>query len=319
MIEAYCYPATGDPERVAPDDLSEHRHGTTGYLWVDIVDPAPAELHTVASEFDLHPLALEGALEPGERPKLDRFPTHDFAVIYDSRGAKVAIFLGPDWVITVRLPDASEHPWDIGPTRTRVDEASPRLLGAFVYRLLDEIVDDYTAHVESFSGRIEDLEDQVLDTDGTHHDDRSLETAVLHLRRELLAFRRIVSPARDVIGELRRGGRSSFDDPEVTIALADVNDHLLRVIEQLDAQRELLGNAFEAHLSIQANQMNLVMKQLTAWGSIVFGATLIAGIYGMNFAHMPELDWRFGYPMAIGLMVTVSLLLHRTFRRRDWL
>ena len=101
--------------------------------------------------------------------------------------------------------------------------------------------------------------------------------------------------------------------------MADVTDHLLRVVEQLDAQRELLGNAFEAHLSMQSNQMNLVMKQLTAWGSIVFGATLIAGIYGMNFTHMPELDWKLGYPMALGMMVVLSAALHRVFRKRDWL
>ena len=108
-------------------------------------------------------------------------------------------------------------------------------------------------------------------------------------------------------------------DGEALITCRDAFDKLLRAVDLVDEQRELVGNAVDAHLAVMSNQMNLVMKKLTAWGAIVFGATLIAGIYGMNFTHMPELSWRIGYPMALGMMAVLSVVLFRVFRKRDWL
>jgi len=128
----------------------------------------------------------------------------------------------------------------------------------------------------------------------------------------------VIMPLREVIGALSRQEVPGITG-EALAMCRDTYDKILRAVDVVDEQRELVGNAVDAHLAVMSNQMNLVMKQLTAWGSIVFGATLIAGIYGMNFQHMPELAWYYGYPLALGMMVLLSAALYRTFRRRDWL
>jgi magnesium transporter len=138
------------------------------------------------------------------------------------------------------------------------------------------------------------------------------------VRRKLLELRRAVVPLREVISALLRK-EVQWVDGEALVVLRDTFDKLLRAVDLVDELRELVGNAVDAHLAVMSNQMNLVMKQLTAWGSIVFGATLIAGIYGMNFTHMPELNWWFGYPLALGMMAALSFGLYRVFKRRDWL
>ena len=127
-----------------------------------------------------------------------------------------------------------------------------------------------------------------------------------------------MSPLREVLSQILRNEVRQIEG-EALIVCRDTFDKLLRAIDIVDELRELVGNAVEAHLAVTSNQMNMVMKQLTAWGSIVFGATLIAGIYGMNFAHMPELDWKLGYPFALGMMLTMSVILWRWFKHRDWL
>jgi len=322
VIEArhYCTgtaSAVIEPEAISDLHPADLQPAKGELVWVDLADPAPAELRMVAEEFSLHPLALEGALEPGERSKHDRFPTHDFVVLYDASRAKIALFLAPGWVISVRTTDAEGRLADLAVVSRRFEESPRHTVGWFSYHLLDEIVDGYETQVDGLEDMVEDLEDRIMAANGLTRG--GFEQQVLDTRRELLRLRRIATPVRDVVQELRRSPNESLNDPDVDIALADVHDHVLRVLEQLDAQRELLGNAFEAHLSLQANQMNLVMKQLTSWGSIVFGATLIAGIYGMNFSHMPELSWYFGYPLALGMMAALSLVLYRVFRKRDWL
>ncbi|MFP5327610.1 MAG: CorA family divalent cation transporter, partial [Acidimicrobiia bacterium] len=128
-----------------------------------------------------------------------------------------------------------------------------------------------------------------------------------------------VIPLRDVLGVIVRGRVEWLDDRNVYVHFQDVYDHILRAVDQLDAQRELLGNAVDAHLAILSNRMNSVMKLMTSVGAILLGSTLVAGIYGMNFEHMPELEWRYGYPFALGLMVAVTAAGVAYFRRRDWL
>jgi magnesium transporter len=321
VIEARHFRTHAAPVVIRVDDISElHPErftGTDELLWVDLAEPSPDDLHQVAEEFSLHPLALEGAIEVGERTKLDRYPTHEFLVLYDSTGTKIAVFVGTCWIISVRMPNTAGRLVEIDALLKRFTENDTPTAGWFSYFLLDELVDGYEAGIDALEDRVELLEDRIVAADGLNKG--GFESEVLETRRALLGLRRIVLPARDVLQELRRSRNPALNDQEVDIALADVHDHVLRVVEQLDAQRELLGNAFEAHLSMQSNQMNQVMKQLTAWGSIVFGATLIAGIYGMNFSHMPELSWKLGYPMALGMMALLSGGLYWVFRRRDWL
>ncbi len=317
MIEARSYHDDGRILDLVSDEISDHVSTHDSLLWVDIADPTADELHHVAEEFSLHPLAMEGALQSGERPTFDRFPEHTFALTYDAHLCKVTLFLGDRWVVTVRSTNPEGMVWEPAPIRERLStDPGHRSVAHLMYLIFDNLVDGHEDRAEELRAEVEAVEDRVLAGDSGPGE--GLEPDVLRLRRSLLEIRRVVAPTRDLITELRRGLNGAMD-PETDLRFADVHDHILRVVEQIDTQRELLGNAFEVHLAIMSNQMNLVMKKLTAWGSILFGSALISGIYGMNFTNMPELDWQIGYPMALGMMVVLSLVLHRIFRKRGWL
>ena len=167
-----------------------------------------------------------------------------------------------------------------------------------------------------FRSRLEAIEDRIFGE--TLVEEQAVQQELFAVRRDLLVLRRAVVPLRDVLQAVLRH-EVQWIDGEALVMCRDTFDKLLRAVDIVDELRELVGNAVEAHLAVVSNQMNLVMKQLTAWGSIVFGATLIAGIYGMNFANMPELDWQLGYPFALCLMLLLSAVLYRAFRRRKWL
>ncbi|HEY0399356.1 MAG TPA: CorA family divalent cation transporter, partial [Acidimicrobiia bacterium] len=148
--------------------------------------------------------------------------------------------------------------------------------------------------------------------------DLSITERLYRLRHDLIGYRRIVSPLRDALNPLLRR-EVDFIGEEAIVHLRDVYDHVVRAIELGEAHRDLLNGALDAHLALVSNRMNLVMKKATSWGAILVCATFVAGVYGMNFKNMPELDWRFGYPMALGIMGLISLVLYVTFKRRDWL
>lgn len=320
MIEAHSYHDDGRILDLPTEQISDLIEAGDCLLWVDMADPTPDELHHVAEEFSLHTLAMEGAMQTGERPTFDRFPGHTLALTYDAQLSKVTLFLGARWMVTVRSANASGAMWDPTPVRHRLaDDPTRRSVTHLTYLIFDALVDGHENRAEELRADVEVVEDRVL-ADNTAGGERleRLERDVLRLRRSLLEVRRVISPTRDVLMELRRSQNGTID-AETELRFADVHDHIVRVVEQIDTQRELLGNAFEVHLALLSHQMNLVMKKLTAWGSILFGAALISGIYGMNFTNMPELNWQVGYPMALGMMIALSLTLHRMFRKRGWL
>ena len=188
-------------------------------------------------------------------------------------------------------------------------------VGTIVHAVLDDIVDGYFAALDASEDRIEALEDRVFDEAAREVD---IQQELFMIRRELVSFRRKVVPLRDVLAGLLRGEVAAVDTASLVL-LQDVYDHLLRSVDTIDSHRELMGNAVDAHLAIISNRMNDVMKKMTSWGALLFGATLIAGIYGMNFQHMPELGWKYGYPFAIGTMLLMTITGYWYFRRRDWL
>ncbi len=287
-------------------------------VWVDVLDPTPEELDHLLASFSLHPLAIEDATEHGQRAKLDHYPDHAFLVGYSLEMAEVDLFIGPTWVISVRERNEHDVHWATDVAQERLQRVPPDqvTVGLVVYTLLDELVDGYFTAADSFEDRVEAFEDRVLSSDGAH--EQLIQGDLLRLRRELLVFRRTIVPLRDVINALLRGEVSVLDAATL-VHLQDVLDHLLRAIDQIDSQRELLGNAVDAHLAVISNRMNLVMKRMTSWGAILLGSTLVAGIYGMNFEHMPELSWAYGYPFALGLMAAITLVAYRIFKRYDWL
>ena len=316
-ISAVVYHGDRMEKLADPADISEAR-GAGKLVWADVWDTTEGDLECLATEFSLHHLAMEDARKHGQRPKLEHYPTHAFIVAYSKELAEVDLFVGPDWVVSVRGHSPGGQPWD--PTaaasrfeRTRGDSTS---VGLLVYTVLDELVDGYFHAADEADNQLEDLEDRIFAE--TLSDERVIQQELFDIRRELLAFRRAVVPLREVVGAMLRREVDWIDDRSVLL-LQDVYDHVLRAIDQLDMQRELMGNAVDAHLAIISNRMNQVMKTMTSWGAILLGSTLIAGIYGMNFEHLPELGWRYGYPFALGLMALLTFAGWRFFRRRDWL
>ena len=188
--------------------------------------------------------------------------------------------------------------------------------GQLFATLLDELIDGYFDTTDVLEDKLEEIEGHIFGEED--HTEQRLQHDLFELRRELLELRRAVVPLREVLSAILRR-EVQWIDGDALVTCRDAFDKLLRAVDLVDEQRELVGNAVDAHLAVMSNQMNLVMKKLSAWGSIVFGATLIAGIYGMNFQHMPELGWQLGYPMALGMMVVLSFVLYRMFRKRDWL
>jgi magnesium transporter len=285
--------------------------------WIDVVDPTDDELHTLTREFGLHPMAVEDVTETGQRPKLEIYENHAFLVAYAANLAEVDIFIGHSWVLTVRERGENAQVWEPTAARARCDRFAPEnvSVGIVVHAVLDDIVDGYFTALDASEDRIEALEDQVF---GVGVREIEIQQRLFDIRRDLVAFRRKVVPLRDVLAGLLRGEVTNIDAAAFTL-LQDVYDHLLRSVDTIDSHRELMGNAVDAHLAIISNRMNEVMKRMTSWGALLFGATLIAGIYGMNFEHMPELHWQYGYPYALALMATMTVGGWWYFRRRDWL
>lgn len=301
-----------------PADISEVVKDKASVVWVDLLDPSDAELDCVRDEFELHPLAMEDARKHGQRPKLEHYPTHAFLVAYSKEMAEVDLFIGPNWIVCVRERNGSGETWSLENCQTRLDRGllDSAGVGQVVYHLLDSLVDGYFAAADGFEDQVEAFEDRVLSEQ--LHDEEAIQAELLELRRRLIEFRRVVVPVRDVVAALIRGDVEWLDEA-TRVHLQDVFDHVLRATEQLDSQRELVGNAVDAHLAIISNRMNQVMKRMTSWGAILLGSTLVAGIYGMNFEDMPELGWRYGYPFALGLMALITIAGYRAFSRRDWL
>lgn len=304
-----------DPERVS--DFLENRRNL---VWLDIDEPTPRDIEMLGKEFGFHPLALEDCLHPHQRPKIEQFENHFFLVAYGMthRGGELeahemAMFVGHNYLVTVRKPPA----FDITPAVKRWEsheELAAEGGGYLLYILLDEIVDGYFDVIDVLEDRAEDVEDHVFGESmpGT------VQNEIFDLKKGLLRFRRATAPLREVLDVLQRRSADVVTQ-RLEPYYRDVYDHVLRATDFLDSLRDLLSSALDASLAVVSNRLNEVMKSLTSWAAIILVPTLIAGIYGMNFDHMPELGWLFGYPMALGLMLLSAGLLYRTFKGRRWL
>ena len=304
-------------------DLARERLGDHACLvWVDSSGPDDGDLEAAQELFDLHELAVEDVRKHGQRAKLERYPDHAFVVAYaraeDGDLSEVDFFLGENWVFSVRERNEHGEMLDIRQVKARLEERRdlPPSPGAILYALLDAIVDGYFVAIEAAEDRLEDTEEELFSSDPPSDD--VLQQELLGIRRRLIMFRRRVVPLRDVVMAILRGEVSQIDK-SVLVYYSDVLDHLLRLVEQIDLQRELVGNVVDASLALSSNRMNQVMKKMTSWGAILIVATLIAGIYGMNFKNIPELQWHYGYFGALGTMAAVTGGLYLYFKRKGWL
>jgi magnesium transporter len=309
----------GEVLELESEEISDVLDRRDQLLWVDVRDPDEEDLACLQEEFGLHPLAIEDVRHRHQRPKLENYPDHCFLVAYTADLVEIDFFFAPTWLISVREGPAQDGPSFVDAARTRFNRTrAPEYttVGFLLYVLLDELVDDYFDATEVTEDTLEDLEETIFAEDGV--DERGMQQKLFGVRRQLVEFRRAVVPLRDVMSALLRKEVDWMDDATV-VHMQDVYDHVLRVVDHLDSQRELMGNAVDAHLALISNRMNRVMKRMTSWGAILLGSTLVAGIYGMNFDHMPELHWRLGYMWALGLMVVITVTGYRFFKKRDYL
>jgi magnesium transporter len=325
VLHAFSFDATG--ARVVDDTgtISDLIESPGTVVWVDAVSPTHEELEELEREFELHPLALEDVANRNQRPKLEVYPSHAFMVVYANRNGdgtmeEVFVFMGPEWIVTVHHHEGKTAHFDIEAVRERYSRTVGLTcsVGFLVYVILDEVVDSYFSAVDHIEEQLSRIEDHIFDDADPERDERPIQQSMLQLRRDLLGFRRRAVPLRDVVLSLLRG-EVPWVEEATRVYLQDVFDHLLRIADEIDNQRELIGNAVDAHLAIVSNQMNEIMKKMTSWGAILLGSTLIAGIYGMNFDDMPELRFRFGYYGALGSMALLTAILYRTFKKRGWL
>jgi magnesium transporter len=303
--------------------------------WIGLYRPSNDELAAIADEFDLHALAVEDAIVAHQRPKLERYGDTLFVVLRAARYlddveevefGEVHVFVGPDFVITVRHSEAP----DLGGVRRRL-ESNPDLLAlgpeAILYAILDRVVDGYLPVVAGLENDIDEIEVEVF------RGDPSVSRRTYELTREVIEFERATKPLAAVIRSLSAGFEKYGIDEELQRYLRDVDDHITAVIEQVDGFRHLLRDILTVNATLVAQQQNEEMKALTetsnaqnedvkkisAWAAILFAPTLIGTVYGMNFQNMPELGWTLGYPFALMLMGLVSVTLYTVFKRRDWI
>jgi len=324
-----------DGRRVAePTSLQETYQASReqrGLAWIGLHEPTEEEFSSVAQEFGLHPLAVEDAVKAHQRPKLERYDETLFVVLRPARYVdetesvefgEVHVFVGEDFVVTVRHGEASE----LGKVRKRL-EGDPDLLRlgpeAILYAIMDQVVDDYGPVVEGLENDIDEIETEVFSGNA------GVSRRIYELSREVIQFQRATQPLPGILRDLIGGA----ENPELQRYLRDVQDHALQATEQVASFRELLQNILSVNLTLVGLSQNEEVKAITevsiaqndevkrisAWAAILFAPTLVGTVYGMNFDYMPELHLALGYPFALLLMLLVSLSLYAVFKHRGWL
>ncbi len=290
------------------------------FVWVALKDPAPAEMQAVQAQFGLHELAVEDATRGHQRPKIEEYADSLFAVLHmlepsgeELHVGEVDIFAGRNYVVSVRR--GAEH--GLAEVRER-SEREPDLLkhgpGYVLYALMDAVVDRYFPVIFALEAELEGIEERIFENQAG----RANIEALYNLKRRLGTVKHAVEPLLEGTSKLF-GGRTSQLCFGLHDYFRDVYDHLLRLNQSIDALRDTVTTALSVNLSLITIQENEVVKRLASYAALVAVPTLIAGIYGMNFDHMPELRWVFGYPAALGVMAAIDFYLFYLFRKAKWL
>src|SRR3954468_23781077 len=293
----------------------------TRFVWIGLKQPNEEEFSSVAREFHLHELAVEDAIKAHQRPKVEVYDETLFVVLKTARYhdetetveiGEILLFVGPGFIVTVRHGRASE----LHDVRLKT-EKRPDLLrcgpGSVLHAIVDRVVDDYEPVLAGIEDDIEELEEEVFSPRRTNPTER-----IYKLKREVLEMHRATAPLQEPLQKLAAGHYGLVHE-EIQEYFRDVYDHVLRANEVIDGFREMLNGILDANAAQVGVRQNDDMRKISAWVAIAAVPTAIAGVYGMNFEHMPELHWRFGYPAAIAAMVLVCFLLWRQFKRVGWL
>ena len=319
VVASYVY-KDGQRARAAPLTDQGLTLAKGEYLWIGLHEPTDEESDILVRRFKLHPLAVEDAMTAHQIPKLEVYGSELFIVARTAQGqgdhivyGETHIFVGANYVVTIRHGSARGH------TQLRAQlEASPQQLkhgpDFILHGVLDFIVDGYIPIIDAIEDKVLEMEQVALDSFLSRDDI----TRLFLLRRELLKFSRILGPMEEVAVKLQ-----SLDlpciDREVRPYFRDVADHVRRVASRAGVLRDILASVFEASNLLEQQRQGVITRKLAAWAAILATPTAVAGIYGMNFEHMPELRWTYGYPAVMGLILVICIGLYVTFKRSKWL
>ncbi|MBP5864696.1 MULTISPECIES: magnesium/cobalt transporter CorA [Streptomyces] len=314
-----------------PEDLSDAlaaARASGGFVWIGLHEPSEKEFALVTEEFALHPLAVEDALKAHQRPKLEVYDDSLFMVLkpvgYEPSTdavttGEVMVFLGDAFVVTVRHGEGSP----LGVVRRRLEQ-EPGLLGkgptSVLYAITDATVDHYLDVATELQTDLEELEAEVFSPDVGGS--RNTASRIYTFKRQVLEFRRATGPLAAPLNRLSSTGNAAavpFVDEKAQPFFRDVNDHLTRVNESVEGLDRLVSDILSAHLAQMSVRQNDDMRKISAWAAMAAIPTMAAGVYGMNFEHMPELHWGWSYPALMALMVVAEVLVFRLFKRRGWL
>ncbi len=312
-----------------PDDFSdaldEARASQDAFLWIGLHEPTEVEFSLVRAEFALHPLAVEDALRAHQRPKLEVYDDSLFVVlkpvVYEPESDTVSadelmVFIGDSFVVTVRHGEGAP----LAAVRRRL-ESEPEVLKhgptAVLYAVSDAVVDHYMDVAGELQVDLEELETQVFAPTGSG-DSKNTAGRIYTFKRQVLEFRRAAGPLTGPMDRLSGAG-VPFVHEHAQPFFRDVADHLIRANEQVEGLDRLLSDILSAHLAQMGVRQNDDMRKISAWAAMAAVPTMVAGVYGMNFDHMPELHWTWTYPAVVALMGSAVYGLHRLFKRRGWL
>jgi magnesium transporter len=311
------------PEHLPLAEAHARAHGTgDGFVWIGLFEPTFEEFDDVTAVLDLPALAVEDAVHAHQRPKVERYDDGAggdadvlFAVLITARYVdpdevidfgEVMLFVGEDFVVTVRHGEGAP----LTDTRKALESHPDQLRWgptSVLYAVMDRVVDEYENVLNGLDNDIDEIEAQVFSGGRRNHAER-----IFKLKREVLDFRRGIRPLVAAIPALDV-------PPDAADHFRDIEDHLLRVTEHVESYEAILVSALNANLAQVGVQQNEDMRKISAWAGLITVPTLIAGIYGMNFQHMPELQWYLGYPVSLGFMAVVCIALYRSFKRSGWL
>jgi magnesium transporter len=325
------------PGRVPLERAGRLARSTSGFVWIGLQQPDEEQINAVAAQFDLPPLAVEDAVKAHQRPKLDVYGDVVFAVLKPVRYVdhdevvdvtEIAVFIGPTFVVSVRHGESDVLRRIRAELDSGTGQASPHGPSWVLYRAADLVVDGYEEAITHIDGDVDEIESEVFASDETEgHSQR-----IYKLKREIAEFRRAVVPLTVALERLAEGNVPGIDEASAPY-FRDVHDHALRAADAIEGHDRLLSDVLQADLARVAARQSAIavrqneisvrqnedMRKISAWAAIALVPTAIAGIYGMNFHHMPELTWRYGYFGVLGVIAGLCTLLYLLFRRNGWL
>jgi len=305
---------------VSIEDISEVLKRENTFVWLGLYEADGELLAKIQQEFGLHELAIEDALTAHQRPKIEEYGESLFMVLHTVHLAEeqvelgeTHIFMGPRFLVTVRHGASRSH----SKVRERC-EAMPQQLvkgpGFVLYSIMDFIVDNYVPVIDGLQQRFDVLELAIFES----RPSRQTIEGLYELKRELLQLEGVINPVIDICNELMRF-HSGVVPKDVGVYFRDIADHIKRIDQAIRGMREMLLAAMQVHLTFETVRQNEVVKRLAGWGAILAIPTMVFSWYGMNFRHMPELEWEYSYPLVVGGVGVASLLLYLRLKRAGWL